>query len=491
MKKNIYLLVMLAFIAGANAQTNLLANLNGDFETGNANYWRYLNVKAGVVNNLTAVMSTDVHSGNYAALVEWVADPAIQEIVFDLLPNVVAGRKLTYKAWAKLVSGPAFMLRMHCTFFDDTNAIKGDFAEETWILSNIYTEHTWVLPAVPAGATKVNVGFRAYNANGSRFPAATVSCLIDDVQLLEPPKVYGPNLLGDMNGSFENGNIDSWRFLQLGTTATPSTAVISTDAHSGQSAAKVTFEKFLTNFDDLYDVPYGSNPRQKMDLFLPKTRTQNTKLVILIPGGGWRGGDKINFDYWCGKFADAGIAAVTINYRYANVADHVGYVEMLDDIDKAINFLTAKSTEYIFNTSKICLFGHSAGAHLSQLYTYRNNPLNQVNNVVSLSGTCDLTDPVMLSDAGMNAALTVLVNSNDNAKWLDASPITHANAVTTLLYHGNLDELIPYQQSIRLFDVIKSKNARNRLTILNGVTHSIGFDDMIKIVNETVTLINE
>lgn len=53
-----------------------------------------------------------------------------------------------------------------------------------------------------------------------------------------------------------------------------------------------------------------------------------------------------------------------------------------------------------------------------------------------------------------------------------------------------MDELIPYQQSIRLFDIIKNKNARNRLTIMD-VDHSIGMDGWLKIINESIALIKE
>jgi acetyl esterase/lipase len=41
------------------------------------------------------------------------------------------------------------------------------------------------------------------------------------------------------------------------------------------------------------NVSYGQHPRQVYDLYLPEGRTQeNTKVIVLVHGGGWTSGDK-------------------------------------------------------------------------------------------------------------------------------------------------------------------------------------------------------
>src|SRR5688500_1855488 len=41
------------------------------------------------------------------------------------------------------------------------------------------------------------------------------------------------------------------------------------------------------------NVSYGSHSLQKMDIYLPANRnTTNTKVMVLIHGGGWNAGDK-------------------------------------------------------------------------------------------------------------------------------------------------------------------------------------------------------
>ena len=48
---------------------------------------------------------------------------------------------------------------------------------------------------------------------------------------------------------------------------------------------------------DLSDVAYGNDVYQKMDVYLPEGRNENTKTFILVHGGGWSGGHKTDFDY--------------------------------------------------------------------------------------------------------------------------------------------------------------------------------------------------
>lgn len=237
------------------------------------------------------------------------------------------------------------------------------------------------------------------------------------------------------------------------------------------------------------DVAYGDSARHKMDVFLPDDRTELTKAVLLIPGGGWIGGDKSGFEYHANVFADSSIVAFTMNYRYASVEDGVTYVEMLADIDSAISFIISKSDEYIFNPEQICLYGHSAGAHLALLYAYRNND-SRVSNVVSLAGPSDLRDPVMLSlPTGILTILYSVVPTMDICKWQDASPINHVSTITTYLYHGTKDNIIPYQQSEVFFDKIKEVNPKNKLEIIQGGEHGFSLSDNLRTINETVALI--
>ncbi len=72
-------------------------------------------------------------------------------------------------------------------------------------------------------------------------------------------------------------------------------------------------EKTMSN------VAYGTDPLQKMDIYLPANRsTATTKVMILIHGGGWISGDKADFapnmDTLKKRIPD--YAIFNLNYRF-------------------------------------------------------------------------------------------------------------------------------------------------------------------------------
>lgn len=249
-------------------------------------------------------------------------------------------------------------------------------------------------------------------------------------------------------------------------------------------------KSFLNNKVVIYDIAYGESPKNKLNAFLPANRDNNTKAVILIHGGAWVARDKQDFDYIASVFADSSVAAFTINYRYANISNNITYVEMLDDIDKAIKFLVSKSNKFVFDSQHICLFGHSAGGHLALLYTYRNNNLSYIEKVVSVAGPTDFTDSLLVNSKEDKDLLNIVVGSTYINKIEDASPFYHSNAITTYLYHGKSDTIVPYQQSEKLFKKIKSDNVNNRYVLFENDNHGVNYSNWMRVVNETLVLIN-
>lgn len=234
------------------------------------------------------------------------------------------------------------------------------------------------------------------------------------------------------------------------------------------------------------NIAYGENAKQDLDLYLPAKRNESTKIVFLIHGGFWSGGDKRDVSMYAQTLQNSGYAVANINYRLAGNGLNP-HPAQINDIAKAINYVTSKSAEWRISDSKICLIGASAGGHLALLYAYAFNSDNRVKAVVSIAGPTNLTDRRNASE------IQKLIISNflgktpqqDSLIYLAASPISHVSTLSkpTLLIHGDQDRIVPYLQATDLKVKLDLSMVPNELYTVEMAGH----DNVISPANTIVT----
>src|SRR5436305_268291 len=70
----------------------------------------------------------------------------------------------------------------------------------------------------------------------------------------------------------------------------------------------------------LADVPYGSDPQQRLDFYQAES-TKLAPLVFFLHGGSWTGGDKVkNGPAGIALYLAAGISVVSADYRFVTQA---------------------------------------------------------------------------------------------------------------------------------------------------------------------------
>lgn len=208
----------------------------------------------------------------------------------------------------------------------------------------------------------------------------------------------------------------------------------------------------------ILDTAYGSDSYQKMDIYLPAGRTAATKVVIFIHGGGWESGSKSDPEYaqmknlLRQKWPEAAVA--TINYRLtSNPAVH--YSEIMNDISAAVNLMVTNKTNFAVSDTLV-MMGASAGAHLAMLYTYKNNTNNYVRCVGDFFGPAKLSDWSWYNSYNIwvGKAVKDILTQYNNSAWNEPlydsnSPYSVATAQSkpTIIFHGNLDVIVPLYQS--------------------------------------------
>jgi len=211
-------------------------------------------------------------------------------------------------------------------------------------------------------------------------------------------------------------------------------------------------EKENLEYEALTNVSYGNDPKQKYDIYLPKNRTKDTKVLLLVHGGGWREGDKLEMNSFRDFFREQlpDIAIVNMNYRLAD-ANHPPHPMQINDITKVVDDLKAKGKTYQIGTD-LGFVGVSAGAHLSLLWSYAYDTNNQIKMVCSIVGPTNLADEAYSNSENQELKDLIFQFGTDIDVLKSVSPLYQvtASAPPTILFYGGQDPLIPNSQGIDL-----------------------------------------
>jgi arylformamidase len=114
------------------------------------------------------------------------------------------------------------------------------------------------------------------------------------------------------------------------------------------------------------DLPYGTDPAQCLDVYLPAGPPTGA-IIVVVHGGAWAIGDKANSAVVAAKvghWLPAGIVVVSVNYRLLPVA---GPLLQAGDVGRAIAFVQKRAASWQADSTRLVVLGHSTGAHLAAL----------------------------------------------------------------------------------------------------------------------------
>ncbi|MFZ3186573.1 MAG: alpha/beta hydrolase [Pseudomonas sp.] len=116
----------------------------------------------------------------------------------------------------------------------------------------------------------------------------------------------------------------------------------------------------------LRDLAYGSDPLQRLDVYLPDN-PEHAPLLLMVHGGAWRIGDKgaaAVVDNKVKRWLPKGFIFVSINYR---LLPDTAPQQQAEDVARALAFAQRQAASWGGDRNKVILLGHSAGAHLVSL----------------------------------------------------------------------------------------------------------------------------
>lgn len=247
--------------------------------------------------------------------------------------------------------------------------------------------------------------------------------------------------------------------------------------------------------ENIQNIKYGVDPQQSFDLYLPANRSATTKTLLLIHGGGWISGDKIEMNSYVSmlkeKLPDYAIA--NMNYRLAS-GDNYAFPMQIEDINSVITILKA-TDEYVISDN-FALIGVSAGGQLALLYSYSNNSNNDVKMVCSIIGPTNFTDINYANNKEMVDLFTSItgVNYQENKPFYDMlSPLNWASETSppTILFYGNQDPIVPTTQGIGLRNRLNELSVYNKFNLYNGGHGDWSTSDLTDVNKKLVNFIKQ
>ena len=226
---------------------------------------------------------------------------------------------------------------------------------------------------------------------------------------------------------------------------------------------------------------YGSDERQRFDIYLPaNANVQSTPVLFLIHGGGWSSGSKNYFDGAIAGLRSAfpDYAFVTVGYRLCvNGTNQFPAQEM--DVKNCIEYVLNHREEYRIS-EKFALWGLSAGAHLSLLYAYKYGTTSF--NPRAVEEYAGPTDLIRAYDETPNDLIKLLLigvagfrDTADSLQYISSSPINFITEFSppTLIMHGDADEVVPFSQAGYLRDKLAEEGVAHQYVVYTGEGHNM------------------
>ena len=192
-------------------------------------------------------------------------------------------------------------------------------------------------------------------------------------------------------------------------------------------------------YQKVVDVAYGSDPRQKLDVYMPLNIKMPAPVVVFFYGGNWNSGERNDYQFIGEALASRGMVAVVADYR---LYPQVRYPSFIEDSARAVAWTLKEVQHYGGDHKRVYLMGHSAGAYNAAMVALDSRWL-------SAHG---FTPAAVRAWIGLAGPYDFIPITNEDTRPVflypstppDSQPINHVSskAPPTLLIASHKDELV-------------------------------------------------
>ncbi len=244
------------------------------------------------------------------------------------------------------------------------------------------------------------------------------------------------------------------------------------------AAFALVLAAFAANYSMVGNLRYARHAETVLDILQPpRPALKDRPAILMIHGGGWSGGSKADMLPFCQPFIDRDFVVANVEYRLAGSALAPAAVS---DVLEAAKWLADHAAEYKVDPRRMVAMGTSAGGHLALMVgmtpqSAELGPVTRIAGVVDFYGVADVAESWSAKRDYAVAWIGPQANPLDLAKRVSPMTYVRKDLPPVLAIHGDQDDVVPYQQSVRLQAALKQAGAKGEVITVPGGKH--GFTD--------------
>ena len=215
--------------------------------------------------------------------------------------------------------------------------------------------------------------------------------------------------------------------------------------------------------------------KPSLTFYLPDAATATGTAIVVCPGGGYR---NLAMDHEGKQVAEwlnsLGVAAFVLKYRLGPRYHHPA---MMQDVQRAIQIVRSRASEFKIAADRIGVMGFSAGGHLaSTAATHFAKDSNGVSSRPDFAILCypviTMRDPFVHKGSREN-----LLGKNPDPKLIEEmSNETQVTAETppTFLFHTSDDPGVPAQNSVYFYLALRKAGVPAEMHLFEHGRHGVG-----------------
>lgn len=216
------------------------------------------------------------------------------------------------------------------------------------------------------------------------------------------------------------------------------------------------------------DVAYGTDARQKLDIYAPTNSEGPWSVVVFYYGGSWNSGNKESYAFAGRALAAQGFLVVVPDYR---LHPKDPFPRFIEDTAKSLDWAIGNAGLYGGDQRNVFAVGHSAGAYNLTLAVLDKSYLTALGTDVStLRGVATLSGPFDFLPLDTKVSIDTFGKVPDLA---NTQPVNYARADAPpfLILHGSADTTVRPRNGQSLYDKLKAAGADVTLKIYPGIGH--------------------